>query len=284
MYMAPVVQSLNCVWLFATPWTAARQASLSFTISRSLLRFMSIELVMLSNHLILCRPLFLLPSIFPSIRVFSNESQPLDVAKSDCTHSELKIQEEVAPTLVIYQKIDVACLTSEVSNMKGLSVSLQLGCKDPPAKLMCWVRHLSCVTSGPIREGPVGGQPAWALQATGRFKWWYVTSCPCRVSPYPSQGCPPFPRADIMLEAWPRLEPLGIKPYSARLGPVRDGSWWILGVCLWTEFEHCWRAQSRGLGAPGSAYQMPFPCMAVWSPPPVLPTRSWNLPHPPIKL
>ena len=55
-----------------TPWTAARQASLSFTSSRSLLRFMSIESVMLSNHLILCRPL-LLPSIFPSIRVFSNE-------------------------------------------------------------------------------------------------------------------------------------------------------------------------------------------------------------------
>ena len=57
-----------------TPWTAARQASLSITKSQSLLRFMSIELVMPSNHLILCRPLLLLPSIFPSIRVFSNES------------------------------------------------------------------------------------------------------------------------------------------------------------------------------------------------------------------
>ena len=91
---------------------------------------MSIEFVMLSNHLIFCRPLFLLPSIFPSIRVFSNESRPLDVAKSDCTHSELKIQEEVMPKLVIYQKIGVACSTTEVSNMKGLSVSLQLGWKD----------------------------------------------------------------------------------------------------------------------------------------------------------
>ena len=68
------VQSLSQVRLFATPWTAARQMSLSITNSRSLLKFMSVESVMLSNHLILCHPLFLLPSIFPSIKVFSNES------------------------------------------------------------------------------------------------------------------------------------------------------------------------------------------------------------------
>ena len=68
------VQSRSCVWLFATPWTIACQASLSITNSRSLLKLMSIELVITSNHFILCRPLFLLPSIFPSIRVFSNES------------------------------------------------------------------------------------------------------------------------------------------------------------------------------------------------------------------
>ena len=68
------VQSLSRVRLFATPWTAAVQASLSITNSQSLLKLMSIESVMLSNHLILCRPLFLPPSIFPSIRVFSNES------------------------------------------------------------------------------------------------------------------------------------------------------------------------------------------------------------------
>ena len=67
------IQSLRCVQLFATPWTAARQASLSITNSQSLLKLMSIESVMPSNHLILCHPL-LLPSIFPSIRVFSNES------------------------------------------------------------------------------------------------------------------------------------------------------------------------------------------------------------------
>ena len=68
------VQSLSCVRLFATPWTVARQASLAITNSQSLLKPMSIESVMPSKHLILCRPLLLLPSIFPSIRVFSNES------------------------------------------------------------------------------------------------------------------------------------------------------------------------------------------------------------------
>ena len=67
------VQSLSRVRLFATPWTAACQASLSITNSRSLLKLISIESVMLSNHLILCHPLLLLPSIFPSIRVFSKE-------------------------------------------------------------------------------------------------------------------------------------------------------------------------------------------------------------------
>ena len=68
------VQSLSPVRLFATPWTAACQASLSITNSRSLLKFMFIESVMPPNHLILCHPLLLLPSIFPSIRVFSKES------------------------------------------------------------------------------------------------------------------------------------------------------------------------------------------------------------------
>ena len=67
------VQSLSRVWLFVTPWTAARQVSLSITSSQSLLKLMSIAFVMPSNHLILCHPL-LLPSVFPSIRVFSVES------------------------------------------------------------------------------------------------------------------------------------------------------------------------------------------------------------------
>ena len=68
------VQSLSCVWLFSTLWTAARHDSLSITNSQSLLRLMSIESVMPSNHLILCHPLLLPPSIFSSIRVFSSES------------------------------------------------------------------------------------------------------------------------------------------------------------------------------------------------------------------
>ena len=68
------VQSLSHVWLFAAPWTAARQAFLSITNSRSPPKPMSIESMMPSSHLILCCPLLLLPSIFPSIRVFSNES------------------------------------------------------------------------------------------------------------------------------------------------------------------------------------------------------------------
>ena len=68
------VQSLGRVILFVTPWTTARQTSLSITNSQSLLKLISIQLVMPSNHLILCRPLLLLPSIFPSIRVFPNET------------------------------------------------------------------------------------------------------------------------------------------------------------------------------------------------------------------
>ena len=68
-----IVQSLSRVWFFATPWTAGRQAYLSFTISQNLLKLMSIESVMPFNHLILCYPL-LLPSIFPSIRCFPDES------------------------------------------------------------------------------------------------------------------------------------------------------------------------------------------------------------------
>ena len=70
------VQSLSCVQLFATPWTASHQVFLSITNSQSLLKLMSIESVMSSNHLILCHPLLLQPSIFPSIRVFSNEPVP----------------------------------------------------------------------------------------------------------------------------------------------------------------------------------------------------------------
>ena len=74
MWLSQSVQLLNCLQLFATPWTAALQASLSITNLHSLLKLIPIESVMPSNHLILCCPLLLPPSIFPSIRVFSNES------------------------------------------------------------------------------------------------------------------------------------------------------------------------------------------------------------------
>ena len=73
-YLFVAVHLISCVRLFVTPWITACQASLSFTISWTLLKLMPIELVMPSNHLVLCYPLLLLPSIFPSIRVFSNES------------------------------------------------------------------------------------------------------------------------------------------------------------------------------------------------------------------
>ena len=86
-----VAQSLSRVWLFVTSWTVSHQASLSFTISQSLLKFMSTELVMPSNHLVLSCPLFLLPSIFPSIRVFSNELTLHQVAKV----LELQLQSSV---------------------------------------------------------------------------------------------------------------------------------------------------------------------------------------------
>ena len=81
IFVVAVVQSLSRVRLFTTPWTATYQAPLSFTISWSLLKLMSIELVMSSNHLILCCPLLLLPSVFPSTRVFTIESVLCTVAK-----------------------------------------------------------------------------------------------------------------------------------------------------------------------------------------------------------
>ena len=81
MNQLSLVQSLSHVWLFTTPWTAAHQASLSIINSWSLHKLMSIESVMPSNHLVLCHPLLLLPSIFPSIRVFSNVSSSHQFAK-----------------------------------------------------------------------------------------------------------------------------------------------------------------------------------------------------------
>ena len=80
-----IVQWLSRVHIFTTPWTAVHQASLSFTVSQSLLKLMSIELVLLSNHLILCRPLLLLPSIFPSIRVGCKQNGRSGEHSGTCT-------------------------------------------------------------------------------------------------------------------------------------------------------------------------------------------------------
>ena len=100
------VQSLNRVRLFATPWIAARQASLSITNSRSSLRLMSIESVMPSSHLILCCPLLLLSPIPPSIRVFSNESPP-QIPRSNACWSEVELN---VITIQIEYAINVMCL------------------------------------------------------------------------------------------------------------------------------------------------------------------------------
>ena len=94
-----LVQSLSCVWLFATSWTVVHQASLSITNSQSSLKLMSIESVIPSNHLILCRPLLLLPSIFPSIRVSFNESV-LCIRWPKCCH-QIKFNSQLSPCAII---------------------------------------------------------------------------------------------------------------------------------------------------------------------------------------
>ena len=94
MYIAVVVQSLSPVWLLVNPWTATRQTSLSFTISWSLVKLLSIESVMPSNYFILCCPLLLLPSIIPSIRVFSNETGGQSIrASASASVLPMKIQD-----------------------------------------------------------------------------------------------------------------------------------------------------------------------------------------------
>ena len=108
------VQLLSRVRLLETPWTAACQASLSITISQSLLKFMSIESVMPSNDLLLCRPLLLPPSIFPSIRVFSNESVSKyieSVSKTWKKRQERSINAVVVSISVLFSSVAQSCLT-----------------------------------------------------------------------------------------------------------------------------------------------------------------------------
>ena len=100
-------QLLRCVWLFATPWTAACQASLSFTISQSLLKLKSIESMMPPNHLILCRLVLLLSSIFPTIRVFSKEPVYVHATSTyESLYSFIHNQEELEATKMPSISID----------------------------------------------------------------------------------------------------------------------------------------------------------------------------------
>ena len=113
------VQLLSHVRIFAAPWTAARQASLSITNSQSLLKLMSIELVMPSNHLILCCPLLLLPSIFPSIRVFSNESV-LCIRRPEYWHFSFSISPSSEHSGLISFKMDWLDLLAVQGTLKSL--------------------------------------------------------------------------------------------------------------------------------------------------------------------
>ena len=129
------VQSLSHVLLFATPWTAACQASLSITNSRSLLKLMSIESVMPSNHLILCRPLLLLPSIFPSIRVFSNESA--QGAAIACQDGELNssLQGRCQYRQPVLESGQATGHGTDQENVANRKLKITLG---PPDPLLCF--------------------------------------------------------------------------------------------------------------------------------------------------
>ena len=117
--MLSLVQSLSHFRLFATPWTAARRASLSITSSRNLPKLMSIKSVMPSNHLILCRPLLLLPSIFPSIRVFSNKSV-LRIKWPKCWSFSFSISPSNEYSGLIFFRIDWFHLLAVQGTLKSL--------------------------------------------------------------------------------------------------------------------------------------------------------------------
>ena len=113
-------QSLSRVWLFAAPRTAAHQASLSFMVSWSLFKLMSIELVMPSNHLILCRPLLLLPSVFPSIGIFSSESALLYIRWSKYWSFSFRISLSNDYLGLIFLRIDWFDLLAVQRTLKSL--------------------------------------------------------------------------------------------------------------------------------------------------------------------
>ena len=124
--------SFSGVRLFVTPWTAARQASLSFTISWSLLKLMCIELVMPSNHLVLCHPLLLLPSIFPSIRVFSSEST-LRIRWPKYWSFSFNISPSSEPPGLISFRMDLLDLLAVQGTLKGNTTKKNHLIRFPPS-------------------------------------------------------------------------------------------------------------------------------------------------------
>ena len=134
------VQLLSCVWLFVTPWTAACQASLSITNSRSLLKLMPIESVMPSNHLILCHPLLLLPTIFPSIRVFSNESV-LRIRWSKCWSFSFSINPFNEYPVHVSLPIKLWGLSEHRTCLNRISVFLNLYTAGNQWMLVDWMKH-----------------------------------------------------------------------------------------------------------------------------------------------
>ena len=118
--MVIVVQLLSHVQLFMIPWTAAYQASLSFTVSQSLLKLMSIESVMPSNHLILCHPFLLLPSVFPSIRVFFSNELALHSRWPNYWSLSFSISPSNEYSRLIYFRIDWFDLLTVQGTLKSL--------------------------------------------------------------------------------------------------------------------------------------------------------------------
>ena len=138
-----VVQLLGCVQYFLTPWTAARQASLSFTISWSLLKLMSIESVKPSNHLILCCPLLLLPTIFPSIRVFSNELSALRIRQPKYQSFSFSISPSNEYSGLIFFRIDWFELLAVQGTLESLLQhhNLKTSILQCSAFFMIWLSH-----------------------------------------------------------------------------------------------------------------------------------------------
>ena len=138
-------QSLSHVWLFVTPWTTARQAALSITNCRSLLKLMSIESVKTSNHLILCHPLLLLPSTFPSIRIFSNESA-FHIRWPKCWSFSFSISSSNEYSGMISFRMDWLDLLAVQGTLKSLlqhhsSVLSFLYSPTPPSGYDYWKNH-----------------------------------------------------------------------------------------------------------------------------------------------